>query len=94
LWIEGATVFRIKDGKLNHIYWGGPAVSGRAKVADGKQHTVAVRFLRNKGWSFYVDGKLDFTRRGNSKDVKGQYFVIGTSAGWAGPGFSGKISCF
>jgi len=28
LWIEGTTVFRIKDAKLNWIHWGSSAVSG------------------------------------------------------------------
>lgn len=63
-------------------------------MADGREHDVAVRFMKNVGWTFYVDGKADFKAKGNSKDEANQYFKIGASAGWAGPAFSGTISCF
>jgi len=86
-------VFSVRDGKLAFIYWGVARVAGKAKVADGRMHTIAVRYVKGAAWSFYVDGQLDFRAKGNSQDIAGQYFKIGTDAGWAGPAFPGKITC-
>jgi len=69
-------------------------VYGKINVAKSIPVSVAVRFVKKEGWSFYVNGKRDFTYRGNSKDIDGQYFSIGADSGWAGKANKGKIDCF
>lgn len=59
-WTPNGQTFFIRGGKLAFdIGWVG-AVSGKAKVADGEWHTVAITWQKSdERVRLYVDGKLD-----------------------------------
>lgn len=91
-WTPNGQTFFIRDGKLGFdIGWVG-AVTGKARVNDGKWHDVAVTWEQsNQSLRLYVDGKLDGKGKLDAKDRLEESVV---RIGFTSPDFPKPASFF